>query len=143
MQYPIFIHKDLDSDYGVIIPDLPGCFSAGDTVEEAIQSSREAIACHLEGLLMDGDPIPFKRTIEHHLENPDFKDAILAFVEIDVSRIFNTSKSKGINVALPEKFLEQIDRYVKYYGGDRSALLVDATIHFITEHHFTEPLMAS
>lgn len=28
MQYPIFIHKDKDSDYGVIVPDLPGCFSA-------------------------------------------------------------------------------------------------------------------
>lgn len=32
MQYPIFIHKDEKSDYGVIVPDLPGCFSAGRTI---------------------------------------------------------------------------------------------------------------
>lgn len=32
MQYPIFIHKDPDSEYGVIIPDLPGCYSAGSTL---------------------------------------------------------------------------------------------------------------
>lgn len=140
MQYPIFIHKDPDSDYGVIVPDVPGCFSAGSTVEEAIQNSREAIECHLEGLLLDGDPIPFKRTIEHHLENPDFKDAILAFVEVDVSHIFNASK--GVNISLPEKFLEQIDPYLKYYGGDRSALLVDAAINFIAERHFAVPSIA-
>lgn len=31
MKYPIAIHKDKNSCYGVTIPDLPGCFSAGDT----------------------------------------------------------------------------------------------------------------
>ena len=36
MRYPIVIHKDETSDYGVVFPDLPGCFSAGDTIEEAI-----------------------------------------------------------------------------------------------------------
>jgi len=48
MQYPIFIHKDKNSDYGVTIPDIPGCFSAGSTVEEAIKNAHEAIECHLE-----------------------------------------------------------------------------------------------
>ena len=32
MQYQIFIHKDENSAYGVIVPDLLGCYSAGDTV---------------------------------------------------------------------------------------------------------------
>ena len=49
MLFPIVIHKDEESVYGVSIPDLPGCFSAGYTFEEAIESAREAIACHLEG----------------------------------------------------------------------------------------------
>ncbi len=52
MKYPIFIHKDESSAYGVIVPDLPGCFSAGDTVEEAVHNAHEAIECHLEGLLL-------------------------------------------------------------------------------------------
>jgi len=36
MKYPIVIHKDPKSDYGVTIPDLPGCFSAGSTIEEGL-----------------------------------------------------------------------------------------------------------
>jgi len=83
MQYPIFIHKDFNSDYGVIVPDLPGCFSAGNTIEEAIQNAQEAIKCHLEGLQLDGDTIPLKQPIEQHLNNPDFKDSVLAIVTIN------------------------------------------------------------
>lgn len=82
MQYPIFIHKDENSVYGVIVPDLPGCYSAGDTVEEAIKNAHEAIECHIEGLLLDNEPIPFKKSIEEHLENPDFKDSLIASVKI-------------------------------------------------------------
>ena len=40
MRFPIVIHKDAGSAYGVTVPDLPGCFSAGDTLEEAIESAR-------------------------------------------------------------------------------------------------------
>lgn len=86
MQYPIFIQKDLESDYGVIVPDLPGCFSAGYDIDEALKNAREAIECHLEGLLRDGDPIPHSKPLEHHLDNPDLKDGVLAVVDIDLSR---------------------------------------------------------
>ena len=47
MKYPIVIHKDPNSDYGVTIPDLPGCFSAGSTIEEAISMAQEAAECHI------------------------------------------------------------------------------------------------
>jgi len=67
MQYPIFIHKDHDSDYGVIVPDLPGCFSAGNSVAEAIQNAHEAIECHLEGLLADNQTIPLRKSLEEHI----------------------------------------------------------------------------
>lgn len=42
MRYPIVIHKDPDSDYGVTVPDLPGCFSGGDTMDEAIEMAHES-----------------------------------------------------------------------------------------------------
>ncbi len=77
MQYPIFIHKDPESDYGVTVPDLPGCFSAGATLEEAITNAHEAIECHLEGLLLDSGPIPIKKNIEEHINNPDLQDGVL------------------------------------------------------------------
>ena len=54
MNYPVVIHKDKKSDYGVSVPDLPGCISAGATVDEALAMVREAIELHLEGLIEEG-----------------------------------------------------------------------------------------
>ena len=34
MRYPVVIHKDENSDFGVMVPDIPGCYSAGDTYDE-------------------------------------------------------------------------------------------------------------
>ena len=64
MRYPLMIHKDPESDFGITVPDLPGCFSAGSTMEEALQNAEEAILTHIEGLLLDNDPIPTPATIE-------------------------------------------------------------------------------
>lgn len=132
MQYPIFIHKDENSVYGVIVPDLPGCYSFGDTVEEAIQNSYEAVECHIEGLLLDNEPLPLKKPIEEHLENPDFEGGLLALIDIDISKI--SGKTTRINISLPERFLEQIDEFTKDHGGNRSAFLVDAAMSYMA--HF-------
>ena len=44
MRYPIAVEKgDETHAYGVIVPDLPGCFSAGNTLDEAIVNAKEAI----------------------------------------------------------------------------------------------------
>ena len=55
MRYPIAIETgDEKHAYGVVVPDLPGCFSAGDTLDEALTNARETILLRLEGLLDDG-----------------------------------------------------------------------------------------
>ena len=36
MRYPIVIHQDPESSYGVTVPDLPGCFSGGETLDAAL-----------------------------------------------------------------------------------------------------------
>lgn len=41
--FPIVVHKDPESDYGTEVPDLPGCFSAGSTISEVLEETREAI----------------------------------------------------------------------------------------------------
>ena len=55
MNYPIVIRKQKRSDYGVTVPDLPGCFSAGKTLDDALAMAREAIELHLEGADRRGD----------------------------------------------------------------------------------------
>lgn len=46
--YTAIIHKDDDSGYGVSFPDVPGCFSAGETLDEALHMGAEALALHFE-----------------------------------------------------------------------------------------------
>ena len=87
MIYPVVIHKDPTSDYGVTVPDLPGCFSAGTTMEDALTQAVEAIECHLEGLLSDGAPILLPSDTERYCNNPDFADGIWASVTFDSSRL--------------------------------------------------------
>lgn len=56
--YPAIVRKHPSSDFGVEFPDLPGCISAGETLEEAAVMAAEALALHLEGLEADDAPVP-------------------------------------------------------------------------------------
>ncbi len=59
MRYPVVITEDLeDGGYNASCPALPGCHSEGDTIEEAMEGIREAIACYLESMALDGLPAP-------------------------------------------------------------------------------------
>lgn len=57
MRYLIII-ENAGTNYSAYCPDLPGCVSTGDTIEETKQNMREAIALHIEGMIEDGEPIP-------------------------------------------------------------------------------------
>ena len=64
MFYPIAIESGDDKHaYGVTVPDLPGCFSAGDTLDEAIASAKEAITGHIELLVELEQDIPPVSTV--------------------------------------------------------------------------------
>ena len=59
MQYLIVLDgSEPGTGYDVMVPDLPGCFSAGDTLADALTNAKEAVECHLESILMDGERIP-------------------------------------------------------------------------------------
>lgn len=132
MNFPIAIHKDKNSDYGVIVPDLPGCFSAGVSIEDALENSKEAILCHIDGLLSDGDPFPISQSIESYKKKGEFKDAMWGLVTIDLSEI--SGKAKRVNITVPERILTQLDTYANRIGETRSGLLVNAAIEYISHH---------
>ena len=87
MRYPVVIHKDPDSDYGVTVPDLPGCFSAGETIDCAVDQVVEAIELHIKSMLLDSEPIPSPHTVEVHKDNPDFANGIWALGPVDITKI--------------------------------------------------------
>ncbi len=85
MNFLVAIHKDPDSDYGVTVPDLPGCFSAGSTFAEALIMAREAIELHLDAMLDDGQEIPTPTTdVDAFLQDPIYADAIWALVTVGI-----------------------------------------------------------
>lgn len=129
MRFPIVIHKDACSGYGVTVPDLPGCFSAGDTLDEAMESAREAIACHIEGLLMDGEPIPARASLEEHQADDEHRDGVWAIVHVDISKL--SSKTRRINITLPERVLAIVDQAAVRERQSRSGLLVRAALSYV------------
>ena len=121
MNYPIAIEHEPGSAYGVLFPDLPGCFSAGDTLDEAIANASEALAFHIEGLLDAGEKIPAPLDLEHHAANPEFTGMIWAVVHMDLASL--SGKSKRLNISLPERVLRRIDAAAQKNGESRSGYL--------------------
>lgn len=59
LRYTVLLQQNQDvPGYWVMVPELPGCFSQGDTVEEALDHVREAIECHLEAMTQEREEIP-------------------------------------------------------------------------------------
>jgi predicted RNase H-like HicB family nuclease len=57
MKYAVVFEKT-STGYSAYVPDLPGCVSAGATLEEAADLIRSGIAIHLNAMREDGDTIP-------------------------------------------------------------------------------------
>lgn len=67
MKYAVVYEKGA-ANYAAYVPDLPGCITVGDTLEETERNIQEAIALHLEGLRAAGDPIPEPTTMAGYVE---------------------------------------------------------------------------
>ena len=74
------VHKDPDSDYGVSFPDLPGCITAGGTLEEAREMASEALSLHLGGMARSGMDIPAPSSADAIVAHPDAGGAIALLV---------------------------------------------------------------
>lgn len=129
MIYPIVIHKDRKSDYGVTVPDLPGCFSAGETVDEALAMAREAIELHLEGMIEEGLAVPKPGTVESHQKNAAYKGGTWAMVKVDQENL--RIHAKRVNVTIPERVLDAVDRAAAAEHDTRSGLLTRAATAYL------------
>ena len=125
MQYLIAIERgDAEHAFGVVVPDLPGCYSAGDTFEEAVANAREAIELHLEGLLDSGEAPPAPRDSGEWLGAPEFAGWVWATVPINPDAL--DDKVERINVTIPRRVLVAIDRAAEAAHTSRSSFLAEA-----------------
>ncbi len=117
-QYIALIHKDADSDYGVSFPDLPGCFTAGQDLDEARAMAKEALDLHIEGMIEEGLAIPAPSSLQDVMAERENRDAVALLVSGPRVK----SRVVRVNVTLPEALLAQIDAVV----DNRSAFLAEA-----------------
>lgn len=128
MQFPIAIHKDEGSVYGVIVPDILGCHSWGDTIDDAIKNAKDAIFDHLELLLESGEKVDIHHSkIEDLRKLEDYKEATWALVEVDLSKL--DVKPERVNISMPRFILSRIDDYVAAKHETRSGFLARAALN--------------
>jgi len=125
MKFIIAIEPGTDtSAWGVAVPDLPGCFSAGDTLDDAMANARQAIDQHVEIMIEDGAPIPISRSLAVIQADPAYAGWVWAVVDVPVEKYLGPAEK--INITVPRMVLTRIDEYAKSQGMSRSGFLVEA-----------------
>lgn len=104
--------------FSVFFPDLPGCISAGDTIDEALRNSQEALGLHLWGMLEYGEDIPSPTPYEKIPNDPEVQEAARALVPADVA-----GKTIRLNISLDEGVVSLADRKAASQGLTRSGYL--------------------
>lgn len=130
MQYfYAIVHKDPGSAFGVQFPDLPGCFSAADRVEDVLPNACEALELWFD----DAEEV-----------KPSHLDEVRAMVAeqlaagafiVAVPRIRRGGKLVRANISLDRGMLDAIDRAASERSLTRSAFLADAARNEIERRH--------
>ena len=128
MKYPIAIEPGGEKlAWGVIVPDLPGCFSAADSgIDEAIENTKEAIELWIESALDAGEDVPKPSSITALQKKKEFKGYIWAIAEIDP--VLLSDDIERVNISLPKRVLARLDAKAKSAGENRSAFIAHMAI---------------
>jgi len=101
-------------------------------MQEALEAAREAVAIHIEGILLDSEHVPPPTSIDAHQGNLDYAGGVWALVPVDFGKL--SGKAKRINITLPERALKEFDSCAKSIGETRSGFLLRAALEFIARH---------
>lgn len=114
--YPAIIERAGDG-YSVFFPDLPGCTSAGATIQEAARNAEEALAGHLLVSAQHGDAISDPSELDAIEADPEVDEAARILVRAD-----RPGRSVRVQISLDEGLVAAIDRV----AANRSGFLADA-----------------
>ena len=118
--YPAIVEHGPDG-FCVFFPDLPGCTSAGATIQEAAVNAEEALQAHIDLTVEHGEAIPAPSALDRIVADPDV---------IEAARILVRTEPPGhavrVNITMPAELLAAVDRYATREGFTRSGLLAQA-----------------
>lgn len=127
MRYPIAIESGTDKTaFGIVIPDLPGCFSAGDTLDEAMAGAEEAAAAWVDATLDAGGAIPRASSLDALRTNPDFAGWSFGVITLDPALADDVTER--VNITLPRRVLKRLDALARAAGESRSAYIAQMTL---------------
>lgn len=127
MRYPIAIEPGTDTTaFGVVVPDLPGCFSAGDTLDEAVAGAEEAAAAWIDTALDAGEAIPAPTSLDAMRRNPAYAGWAFGVITIDPALLDDTTER--VNITLPRRVLKRLDAQARAAGESRSGYIAQLTL---------------
>jgi predicted RNase H-like HicB family nuclease len=127
VNYVAVIEKEPDSAFGVWFPDVEGCFSAGDTLDEAAANAAAALRQHAEAIESAGRRIPAPRSIDEVRLDEDVAASVEGgAVLFAVPLLADAGRTVRINISLDKALVDQIDTAASARGLTRSAFLAQA-----------------
>jgi predicted RNase H-like HicB family nuclease len=127
MHYVAVIEKEEDSAFGVWFPDVEGCFSAGETMDEAVANAAAALRQHVEAVESAGRRVPAARSVDEVLSEADVvASAEAGAVLFAVPLLADAGRTVRINISLDKALVDQIDDAATARGLTRSAFLAQA-----------------
>jgi predicted RNase H-like HicB family nuclease len=133
MRYVAVVEKETDSAFGVWFPDVEGCFSAGETLEEAVANAAAALRQHTEALESAGRLLPAPRKMDDVLRDKDVKASLKrGAVLFAVPLLADAGRTVRINISLDKSLVDQIDMAASARGLTRSAFIAQAAREKIT-----------
>ncbi len=127
MRYPVAIEPGhADQAFGVVVPDLPGCFSAGDTLDEAMSGVEEAAAAWIDATLDAGGALPPPSDLDALRNRPEFAGWSFGVVTLDPAILDDTTER--VNITLPRRVLERLDAQARRAGESRSGYIAQMTL---------------
>jgi predicted RNase H-like HicB family nuclease len=118
--YHALVQKDADSAFGVEFPDLPGCFSAADEIEDVIPNAVEALSLWFE----DQDEV--EASPVEAIRSRAAADLAEGAFLVMVPWIGRNSKPARVNISLDRAMLTAIDSAASSRRLTRSAFLAEA-----------------
>jgi predicted RNase H-like HicB family nuclease len=118
MRYPVAIERATETAcYGVAVPDLPGCFSAGDTLDAALAGAEESAAAWIDATLDAGEPVPPPSSVDAIRNNPEYTGWIFGRFTVDTELLDDTVER--VNITLPRRVILRLDALARAAGGGR------------------------
>ncbi|MEA2033976.1 MAG: type II toxin-antitoxin system HicB family antitoxin [Euryarchaeota archaeon] len=67
--FRIMLRKEPEGGYTAFVPSLPGCVTYGETIDEAIEMTKEAVELYIESLIDHNEPVPSEEeVVEYNLQ---------------------------------------------------------------------------